>query len=67
MTPVCAITVCTDCGVRYVPLIGGMLTTSPVSDIPLFHFYINNSNNYPSLLFITLGIIKESSPHTYCT
>jgi hypothetical protein len=52
MTPVCALTVRTDCGVRIVPLIGGILQTSPIYYIDIFYLY-NNTFKFLSLLLIT--------------
>ena len=54
MTPVCALTVRTDCRARYVPLIGGILQTSPIYYIDISYLYNNNIFKFLYLLLITI-------------
>ncbi len=56
MTPVCALTVHTNYGVRYVPLIGGILKTSPIYNIDILHLYNNNFNIISLCYSLLLGI-----------
>ena len=53
MTPVCALTVRTDFGVRIAPLIGGILQTSPIYYIDIFYLY----NNIFTFLSLSLLLI----------
>jgi hypothetical protein len=78
MTPVCALTVNTDCGVKIVPLIGGIPPTSSIYHIDIFYSY-NNILIFLSLLLITFryqsleGYVKEAASQSllliyiYCT
>ena len=72
MTPACALTVHTDYGVRYVPLIGGILKTSPICNIDTYRFIIISLTSislcYPLLLGINLwkGMLKKQLP-TACS